>query len=412
MKIGERLKQSWNVLTNRDPTINDMKSSGAAYANNPDRNRFSRGNERSIMTSILLRIALDVASMDFKHCIVNGDGFYINDVESDLNECLTISPNMDQTPMAFMQDVVMKMLDKGAVAIVPIDVDVNRAGEFDISSLRACEVLEWLPDSVKVRAYNEKSGQKQDIIVSKHYAAIIENPLYAVINEPNSVVKRLSKKLSLLDMTDEQTASGKLDLVIQIPYSVNSSGRKAQADIRRVDLESQLVNSKYGIAYLDGTEKITQLNRSVENNLMPQIEYLMTQTFAQLGMTQSILDGTADDQVLQNYYSRTIEPIVVSIVSEMRRKFISKDARKKKLESIHAFRDPFKLVPASLLAEMADSLNRNEILSSNEIRQILGRKPSTDPKADQLVNSNLHQPNIEQPTENPVELLEEVNQNG
>jgi hypothetical protein len=337
-------------------------------------------------------MAIDVASIDFRHCLLNDDDYYKEDLPTGLNECLTLAANIDQTSRAFMQDVAMTLMDKGCVAIVPVDTDDEPKDDnsYDILSMRVGEILEWKPAHVRVRVYDDITGLKKEITVSKSSVAIIENPLYAIMNEPNSVVQRLIRKLSLLDVTDEQTASGKLDLIIQLPYVVKSDARKKMAEDRRNDIAMQLSGSQYGIAYADGTEKITQLNRPVENALMPQIQYLMEQTFSQIGMTQSILDGTANEQTMLNYYNRSIEPIVSVIVLAMKRTFLSSQARKSK-QSIAAFRDPFKLVPVNQIAEIADKFTRNEIMTANEIRQKIGVKPSKDPKADKLNNSNISQ---------------------
>jgi hypothetical protein len=339
-------------------------------------------------------MSLDVASMEYRHCRLNADQHYEEDMPSRLNECLTLAANIDQTSIAFMQDVALTMFDKGCVAIVPVDIDTKDdpkdTDAYDILSMRVGEILEWKPAHVRVRVYDDKTGLKKDVLVPKHTVAIIENPLYAIINEPNSAMQRLIRKLSLLDVTDEQTASGKLDLIIQLPYVIKSEARRKQANDRRTDIEMQLAGSRYGIAYTDGTEKITQLNRPVENTLMPQIQYLMGQVFSQLGMTQSILDGTADEQTMLNYYTRAIEPIVSVIVAGMKRTFLSRTARTQ-MQSIEAFRDPFKLVPISQIAEVADKFTRNKILTANEIRHIIGRKPSKDPSADKLENSNIRQ---------------------
>ena len=392
LTLGSRLKHAWNTFTNRDPT-NEFSAPGYGYTYRPDRPRFTRGNERSIITSVYNRIALDCASITIKHCKLDDNGRYAEDINSGLNTCLNLEANIDQTGRAFIQDVVMSLLDEGCVAIVPIDttLDPNITGSFDIQSMRTGKILEWKPAHVKVRVYNERTGNKEDVWVPKKTTAIIENPLYSVINEPNSTMQRLTRKLGLLDVTDEQTASGKLDLIIQLPYVIKTDAKRAEAEKRRKDIESQLAGSKYGVAYTDGTEKITQLNRSLENNLMKQVEYLTNMVFSQIGMTQSILDGTADEQTMLNYYNRSIEPIVSAIVDEMKRKFLTKTARTQH-QTIAAYRDPFKLVPVNNIAEIADKFTRNEILTSNEIRQIIGMKPSDDPKADQLVNSNISQP--------------------
>lgn len=392
MGFVDRLKHSWNAfINNRDPTIM-YQNLGASYGYRPDRVRFSRGNERSIVTSVYSRIGIDASAINIRHVRLDDNKRYVEDIASGLNNCLSIEANIDQTARAFMQDVVMSMLDEGCVAIVPIDttLDPTITGSYDILSMRTGRILDWYPEHVRVRVYNEKTGQKEDIVVPKSSTAIIENPLYAVMNEPNSTMQRLIRKLNLLDVIDEQSGSGKLDLIIQLPYSIRSEGRKQQAEERRKDIEMQLVNSKYGIAYADSTEKITQLNRSVDNNLMKQIEYLTNMLYSQLGITQTILDGTADEQTLLNYNNRTIEPILLAIVDEMRRKFLTKTARSQK-QSIELFRDPFRLVPVNNIAEIADKFTRNEILTSNEIRQIIGMKPSKDPRADMLLNSNIAQ---------------------
>lgn len=393
LNMSSRLKHAWNAfVNNRDPTYR-YPNTGTTYSYKPDRPRLTRGNERSIVTSVYNRIALDVAAISIKHCKLDDNDRYISEVNSGLNKCLNLDANIDQTGRAFIQDVVMSMLDEGCVAIVPVDTSLNPnvTGSYDILSMRTGKILDWRPAHVQVRVYNERTGNKEDIVVPKSTVAIIENPLYAVINEPNSTMQRLVRKLALLDVTDEQTASGKLDLIIQLPYVIKTDARRQQAENRRKDIEMQLAGSKYGIAYTDGTEKITQLNRSLENKLMTQIEYLTNLLFSQLGITQNILDGTADDKTMLNYYSRTIEPIVAAIVDEMKRKFLTKTARSQH-QSIAFFRDPFKLVPVNDIAEIADKFTRNEILTSNEIRQIIGMKPSDDPKADQLVNSNISQP--------------------
>lgn len=394
--LGSRLRHAWNAFRNRDPT-DQFKDIGASYYYRPDRVRLSRGNERSIVTSIYNRIAIDVASIDIKHCRLDDNERFVSEIDSNLNSCLTLEANIDQTARAFRQDIVMSMFDEGCVAIVPVDttLDPNKTNSYDILSMRTGKILEWYPQHVKVRVYNEKTGRKEDITVPKSTVGIIENPLYSIINEPNSTMQRLIRKLSLLDITDEQTASGKLDLIIQLPYVIKTEARRQQAENRRKDIEMQLASSKYGIAYTDGTERITQLNRSVENNLLKQIESLTSTLYSQLGITQAILDGTADEKTMLNYNNRTIEPIVSAIVDEMKRKFLTKTARSQK-QTILFFRDPFKLVPVNDIAEIADKFTRNEITTSNEIRQIIGLKPSDDPKADQLINSNIRQPGTEE----------------
>lgn len=389
MGFFDRLQHGWNAFMNRDPT--GYKNTGVGYSYRPDRPRLTRGNERSIVTSVYNRIALDVAAINIKHCQLDENDRYISTVESKLNNCLNLEANLDQTGRAFIQDVVMSMLDEGCVAIVPIDTTVNpKTGSFDISSMRTGKILEWFPDKIRVRVYNEKLGRREDIIVSKSTTAIVENPLYAVMNEPNSTMQRLIRKLNLLDVIDEQSGSGKLDLIVQLPYVIKTEARRVQAENRRKDIENQLSGSKYGIAYTDGTERITQLNRSVDNNLMKQIEYLTNMLYSQLGITQTVMDGTADEKTMLNYNNRTIEPIISAIVDEMKRKFLTKTARSQ-FKSIMFFRDPFKLVPVNDIAEIADKFTRNEIMTSNEIRQIVGMKPSDDPKADELRNSNISQ---------------------
>lgn len=414
LTIGTRLKHAWNAFTNRDPT-RYYQTIGAGYSSRPDRPRLSRGNERSIVTSIFNRIALDVAGISIKHCRMDDNGRYVSDVDSGLNNCLNLEANIDQTGRSFIQDVVMSMLDEGCVAIVPIDttLDPKVTSSYDILSMRTGKIIEWYPEHVKVRLYNDRTGEKEDVLLPKKQVAIIENPLYAVVNEPNSTMQRLIRKLRLLDVTDEQTASGKLDLIIQLPYVVKTEARREQADRRRKDIESQLAEGKYGIAYTDGTEKVTQLNRSVENNLMKQVEYLTNMVYSQLGITQAVMDGTADEKTMLNYNNRTIEPIISAIVDEMKRKFLTKTARTQS-QTITYFKDPFKLVPVNDIAEIADKFTRNEIMTSNEIRQVIGMKPSDDPKADQLINSNISQPEENQPIEETSEDYDEggENQNG
>ena len=396
LTLGSRLINAWNVFkNNRDPTDNYDYSSGSAYR--PDRPRLTRGNAKSISASVFNRIALDVAAIDVKHCRLDEEDRFVEIMDSGLNECLTLSANIDQTHRAFLQDAVLTMFDKGVIAIVPVDTTTNpnMTNSYDILSMRVGEVLEWFPNKVKVRLYNDRTGKKEDLLLSKEDVAIIENPFYTVVNDSNSTLQRLKRKLSLLDVTDEKTASSKLDLIIQLPYIIKSDARKKQAEERRKQIEDQLAGSTYGIAYTDGTEKITQLNRSVENNLMSSVEYLTNQFFAQMNITQSILDGTADEKTMLNYNNRTIEPIISAIVNELKRKFLTKTARTQG-QSICFFRDPFRLVPVNDIAEIADKFTRNEIMTANEIRQGIGLKPSNDPKADQLVNSNISQPTDEQ----------------
>ena len=394
MKFTDRIKHSWNAFLNRDPTYNYRDLGGPSYGYRPDRMRFTRGNERSIVTSVYNRIALDAASIDIMHVQLDKDDRFESIRDSALNECLTRNANIDQTGRAFIQDVVMSMLDEGCVAIVPVDTTFNPdvTNSYDINTMRTAKIVEWYPAHVKVNLYNDRTGRKEDLILPKKTVAIIENPLYAVINEPNSTMQRLIRKLNLLDVIDEQSGSGKLDLIIQLPYVIKTDARRQQAEQRRKDIEMQLSGSKYGIAYTDGTERITQLNRSVDNNLMKQIEYLTSMLYSQLGITQAILDGSADDKTMLNYYNRTIEPIVSTIVDEIQRKFLTKTAITQK-QAIAYFRDPFRLVPVNEIAEIADKFTRNEIMTSNEIRQIVGMKPSKDPNADELRNKNLSESN-------------------
>lgn len=394
MKFTDRIKHGWNAFLNRDPTYNYRDLGGPSYGYRPDRMRFTRGNERSIVTSVYNRIALDAASIDIMHVQLDKDDRFESIRDSALNECLTRNANIDQTGRAFIQDVVMSMLDEGCVAIVPVDTTFNPdvTNSYDIDTMRTAKIVEWYPAHVKVNLYNDRTGRKEDLILPKKTVAIIENPLYAVINEPNSTMQRLIRKLNLLDVIDEQSGSGKLDLIIQLPYVIKTDARRQQAEQRRKDIEMQLSGSKYGIAYTDGTERITQLNRSVDNNLMKQIEYLTSMLYSQLGITQAILDGSADDKTMLNYYNRTIEPIVSAIVDEIQRKFLTKTAITQK-QAILYFRDPFRLVPVNEIAEIADKFTRNEIMTSNEIRQIVGMKPSKDPNADELRNKNLSESN-------------------
>lgn len=387
MSLSNRLKSAWNAFLNKDPTYRNY---GTSYGTRPDRARFSRGNERSLVTSVYNRIAMDSAAIQVQHVKLDDNNRYIEAVDSGLNYCLTTEANIDQTGRGLIQDIVMSMLDEGAVAIVPVDTTINPnvTMSFDVKTMRTGQILEWFPEHVRVKIYNDRTGRKEELILPKATIAIVENPLYAVINEPNSTMQRLIRKLALLDMTDEQNSSGKLDMIIQLPYVIKSEARRQQANKRREEIETQLTGSKYGIAYTDGTEKITQLNRAVENNLMAQVEYLTSMLYSQLGITQGILDGSAEDAAMLNYYSRTIEPIMSAITDEMKRKFLSKTARSQG-QSIMFFRDPFKLVPVSELAEISDKMTRNEIMSSNEIRQIIGMKPSDDPDADELRNKNL-----------------------
>ncbi len=413
--LGTRLKHAWNAFLGRDPTKN-YHYMGNSYSYRPDRPIFTRGNERSIITAIYNRVSLDAAAMNIKHVRLNEENRYLEDMDSGLNHCLTEEANLDQTGRAFIQDVVMSMLDEGCVAIVPVDTDVNpmNTGSYDILTMRTGHIIEWYPENIKVRVYNERTGRKEEIVYPKRKAAIIENPFYSIMNEPNSTLQRLIRKLNLLDAVDEQSSSGKLDLIIQLPYTIKSSARQEQAEKRRKDIVEQLTNSKYGIAYTDATEHITQLNRPIENNLMTQIEYLTNLLYAQLGLTQGVLDGTADDTVMTNYYTRTIEPILSAIVEEMRRKFLTKTARSQH-QSVEFFNDPFRLVPVSQLPDIVDKFTRNEVMTSNEFRQIIGLKPSKDPNADELRNKNISQPADETTPHEPTDtdnFSEEEIQNG
>ena len=417
--LMSRTRRAWNAFWNPNP-IKYYGQTGNGSSYRPDRVRLTRGNSQSIVTPIYNRIALDVASIDIRHVKLDDDGRFLTEVDSPLNNCLTLEANIDQTARAFIQDVVMSMFDEGSVAIVPTDTDDDPelTSSYGIEKMRTGKIVEWYPNHVRVQVYNENAGRKMEIVLPKSMVAIIENPLYAVINEPNSTMQRLIRKLNLLDVVDEQSSSGKLDLIIQLPYVIKTQARREQAETRRKDIENQLSGSKYGIAYTDGTERITQLNRSVENNLMTQIEYLTRMLYSQLGFTQSILDGTADDKTMMNYYSRTIEPILAAIVIEMKRKFLTKTARTQR-HSIEFYRDPFKLVPVNELAEITDKLTRNEIISSNEVRQKIGMKPSSDPGADELRNKNISRPNGDEKDsidtgelEKLKQQLKEENQNG
>lgn len=388
--LTSRLRTAWNAFRSRDPTM-FYREPGMSYMYRPDRTRFSGGNERSIVTAVYNKIAVHVSSINIKHCRLDDNGRYVKDIDSGLNNCLTLEANIDQDCRAFIQDAVMSMFDEGVVALVPVDATTDpTSGSFDVITMRTGKITEWFPRSVKVEVYNDRTGRKEQIILPKKSVAIIENPFYAVMNEPNSTLKRLIRKLNLLDAIDEQSGSGKLDLIIQLPYVVKGQTRQNQADKRRDDIINQL-KGPYGIAYIDGTEKVTQLNRPVENNLLKQVEYLTNMLYGQLGVTPAVLDGTADEQAMLNYNNNTIEPIVEAITCAMKRSFLTKTARTQG-QTIMYFRDPFKLVPVNNIAEIADKLTRNEILTSNEVRQILGFKPADDPKADQLVNSNIAQP--------------------
>ena len=407
MGITDRLQHAWNAFLNNDVRTR-YQDMGYYSSYKPDRVRFTRGNERSIVTSVYNRLALDASAMAIKHVRLDDNGRFTEEINSGLQNCLNVEANIDQTGRAFLQDVVMSMLDEGSVAIVPVDTTLNPnlSGSYEINTMRTAKILEWYPAHIRVRVYNDRKGIHEELTLPKANVAIIENPLYAVINEPNSTMQRLIRKLNLLDVVDEQSSAGKLDLIIQLPYVIKSEARRKQADERRKDIEMQLSGSKYGIAYTDGTERITQLNRPAENNLMNQVQYLTEMLYSQLGLTQSILDGSADDKTMLNYYNRTIEPILAAIVDEIKRKFLTKTARAQK-QTIMYFRDPFKLVPVNDIAEIADKFTRNEIMTSNEIRQIVGMKPSKDPEADELRNKNLNK-SAEEMKEQPIQPEKEV----
>lgn len=410
--FGSRLVHAWNAFMNKDPTGYSVYR-GSSYGSRPDRPRLSRGNERSIVTSVYNRIAMDVASLTINHVRLDDNGRYKETIDSSLNTCLTLSANKDQTGRAFIQNVVMDMLDEGCVAIVPVDTNINPevSGGYDIESMRTGKVVEWYPDHVRVQLYNDRTGNKEEVTLPKSFVAIVENPLYAVMNERNSTLQRLIRKLNLLDVIDEKSGSDKLDLIVQLPYVVKSDLQRNRAEKSLKSIEDQLQNSPYGIAYIDGTEKITQLNRPIENNLLKQVEYLTNMLYGQLGISQAVMDGTADEKQTLNYNNRTIEPIVSAIVDEMKRKFLTKTARSQK-QSIMFFRDPFKLVPVENVAEIADKFTRNEIMTSNEFRQVIGMKPSDDPKADELRNANISAPAEDTVATTPINEQEGNNQNG
>ena len=391
MNLGSRLKHAWNAFLNRDPPPNFGGYAGG-YSYRPDRVRLTRGNERTFVTSVYNRISMDCSAITIQHVRLDGNGRFDSVIDSGLNSCLNLEANIDQTGRGLVQDIVMSMLDEGVVAVVPVeaDYDPSKSSGYKIYSMRVGKVLEWYPEHVRVRLYNDRTGQKEELVLPKKTVALIENPFYAIMNEPNSTMQRLIRKLSLLDVVDEQAGAGKLDLIIQLPYVVKSEARREQANKRRREIEEQLRDSKYGIAWTDGTERVTQLNRSLENNLLKQIEYLTNMFYSQLGITLEIMNGTADEAAMTNYYNRIVEPIISAIVDEMKRKFLTKTARSQG-QSILFFRDPFKLAPIGTVAEMADKFTRNEIMSSNEFRQVIGLKPSKDPRADELSNKNLNQ---------------------
>ena len=413
--LRKRIKNAWNVFTSRDPTEQPVfHDYGISYGYRPDRIRLTRGNERSIVNAVYNRIAIDVASIDVKHVKTDENDVFIEEIDSFLNDVLQTEANIDQTGRNLMIDAVISLLDEGVIAIVPVDIDEDEETDsFDVLSLRVAKIIQWYPEHVKVRVYNEKTGYKQDIVINKSSVCVVENPFYSVMNEPNSTLQRLIRKLNLLDAIDEQTGSGKLDIIIQLPYVIKTEARKKQAEDRRKDIEAQLAGSKYGIAYTDGTERITQLNRPAENNLLTQIEYLTSMLYSQLGITEEVLNGTADEKTMLNYYNRTIEPIMSAIVDEMKRKLLTWNARKEG-QSIKFFRNPFKLVPVTEMAEIADKFGRNEILTPNEIRGIVGFKPSDDPQANELRNRNISQSNEEIEMEKGINGKEEtkVNEGG
>ena len=390
-KFTDRLQHAWSALT-RAPTAIPYRDLGTPDSIRPDRRRFTRGNEKSIVTSIYNRIAMDVSAVDIKHVRLDENGRFLNEIDSGLNNVLRLDANIDQTGRALIQDLVMSMFDEGVVALMPIETTITPTGTgaFDVLAMRTAKIIEWYPKHVKLEFYNEDTGKHSQMVMHKRNVAIIENPFYAVMNEPNSTLKRLIRKLNLLDYVDEQTSAGKLDLIIQLPYELKTDSRRNQAEQRRKDIEMQLAGSKYGIAYTAATEKVTQLNRPIENNLLKQIESLTSTLYGQLGLTEEIFKGTADEKTMLNYYNSTIEPILSAIVNELKRKFLSKTARTQG-QSIEFFKDPFKLVPVNNIAEIADKFTRNEIMTSNEIRQVIGIRPSDDPKADMLINSNLNQ---------------------
>lgn len=391
INVGSRLKRAWNAFLNRDPPIRSSSYYYGGYSYRPYYQRLGGVTDRTVVSAIYNRIAVDASSITIQHVRLDENGRFNETIDSGFNSCLNLSANIDQTGRSFVEDIVLTMLDEGVVAVVPVDTDVDPklTDSYEILTMRVGKITEWFPDSVRVKLYNDRNGEKEEIMVLKKNAAIIENPFYSVMNEPNGTMRRLIQKLNLLDSVDEQSSSGKLDLIIQLPYVIKNEARRAQAEERRRQIEDQLSGSKYGIAYTDGTEKITQLNRSLENNLLKQIEYLTALAYSQLGITQEIMNGTAEEAAMTNYYSRMIEPIVSAIVDEFKRKFLTKTARSQR-QSITFYRDPFKLVPIGAVAEMADKFTRNEIMSSNEFRQVIGLKPSKDPRADELRNKNLN----------------------
>lgn len=396
--FGSRLKHAWNAFTDQErrDQIQSFNDFGVSYGGRPDRTRLTITNERSIISSIMTRLSIDVAGVEIRHVRHDDSGRYKEDIDSGLNDCLTLEANIDQGASAFRQDIAMTLFDKGVVALVPVDTTLNPqvSGGYDIKTMRVGEIVAWHPRHVRVSLYNEAIGRRQEITLEKKVVAIIENPLYAVMNEPNSTLQRLTRKLNLLDAVDEASSSGKLDLIIQLPYVVKSEARRQQAEQRKKDIEFQLRGSKYGIAYTDGTEKITQLNRPAENNLWKQIQDLTDMLYSQLGITPEVMNGTADEKAMLNYNNRTVEPVLRAITEAMKRTFLTKTARSQN-QSIEYFRDPFKLIPIQNIAEIADKFTRNEIMTSNEIRSVVGMQPASDPKADELRNSNMPQSDTE-----------------
>ena len=417
--FAERLQHGWNAfVNNKDPTIQN-EWFGPSYYYRPDRHRLNYRNERSMVNNIYNRISSDAATCDIRHVRVDENGRFADVVQSGLNNVLSTEANLDQTGRAFIQDIIMSMFDEGVVACVPVDttIDPVNNNSYDIQTMRTGRITQWKPRHIVVELYNERTGKKEEVLLPKKMVGIVENPFYSIMNEPNSTLQRLIRKLNTLDAIDEQSGAGKLDLIIQLPYVVKTEARRQQAELRRKEIEMQLAGSKYGIAYTDGTERITQLNRSVDNNLMKQIEYLTETLMGQLGLTNEILNGTANESTMNNYYNRVIEPILSAITGEFNRKFLTKTARTQG-QTIMFFRDPFKLVPVTSIAEIADKLTRNEILSSNEVRGLIGFKPSKDPRADELRNKNLNQSSDQQaPSVTPENtggdsFIKEQNQNG
>ncbi|MPM13111.1 hypothetical protein SDC9_59466 [bioreactor metagenome] len=404
---AKELRHSWNVFS-LEEDYRRRAPTGPSLYTNPVRPRFSRGNEKTIVTSVYNRISIDASSISIRHVQMDEEFRFKSYKDSSLDNCLNVEANIDQTSRSFIQDVIISMLDEGCVVVVPTHTtyDITKTEAYDIDAMRTAKVVDWYPKHVKVLVYNEETGQKQELTLPKSEVAIIENPLYAVMNEYNSTMQRLIRKLSLMDSADEELSSGNLDLIVQLPYAVKTDSKKALAEERRRNIEEQLNGAKYGVAYIDGTEHVTQLNRPIENNLMKQVEYLTNLLYSQLGLTQSILDGTADESTMTNYYNRTIEPILGAISDEFHRKFLTKTARTQK-QAIRFFRDPFKLMPVSEIANIADKFSRNEIMSSNEFRGKIGMTPSSDPKADELRNKNISQPKEEQQNQNDEQNIKE-----